>query len=562
MPGENATAEDGPGVYSQLSDRERKTFTQVTFRADYSDRFDTAQRFTQRYDAARRVRETTLFEYADMDKDREEPLFAGVNSRLSEGSRIVYQYNAAGLPVSIKTYQLQPANSVPALYSFILGQAAQERGPYWRSGNDESDASREARRKRYQRMADSLKKHGIPELAVLSNDEELTYNEDGNPVLIQNPVEKNSTRYSYIHQPDGRVQSQRGFYVSTANSERNPYFSVSEKHFTYSPSGKILTYKLYSSERDSVNVATPEHLLLSRTNHYNGKDLLDAITYIQRGSATEHHIEYTDTFRAAYSIMAQKLANHTGGDVLSRTLYTYEKGLLATELTIGYPSSDDRRNGNSHYDSTQTNYYYDASGELTETRTYRKPQYEDKPMAIEEQSLFFSGDRGDAAIAKRSLALKFPPQRRKPSVAVRPRPRTISRKPEPTPVPPTAGDPNGIDPGIVDPPGIVEAPPSPAIFTYVEQMPEFPNGGLNDYLASNLHHVPGDSSCRVVVKFVVQEDGSITDAIVVRGSGTAACDEEALRVVRSMPKWKPGKQNGKAVPVNFTLPVQFRRMDH
>jgi protein TonB len=65
-------------------------------------------------------------------------------------------------------------------------------------------------------------------------------------------------------------------------------------------------------------------------------------------------------------------------------------------------------------------------------------------------------------------------------------------------------------------------------------------------------HIEG----RVTIKFVVNEDGSISNAKVVRAIG-GGCEEEALRVINSMPKWKPGKQNGKAVKVYFTLPVNF-----
>ncbi|MCI1265079.1 MAG: energy transducer TonB [Saprospiraceae bacterium] len=61
----------------------------------------------------------------------------------------------------------------------------------------------------------------------------------------------------------------------------------------------------------------------------------------------------------------------------------------------------------------------------------------------------------------------------------------------------------------------------------------------------------------VVVQFVVAKDGDITKVNVVRGIG-GGCDEEAVRVVKSMPNWKSGKHNGKAVPVNFTLPIKFK----
>jgi protein TonB len=128
-----------------------------------------------------------------------------------------------------------------------------------------------------------------------------------------------------------------------------------------------------------------------------------------------------------------------------------------------------------------------------------------------------------------------------------------------------AGDPDGIDPGIVDNPGtgtgVVEAPPPPKeeIFTYVEQMPEAPYN-VNEYLAKNINYpqMARDAgvSGRVVIKFVVDESGHIGSIQVVKGIGSG-CDEEAKRVVASMPPWKPGKSNGKAVKVYYTLPIKF-----
>ncbi|MEN8225218.1 MAG: energy transducer TonB, partial [Bacteroidota bacterium] len=61
---------------------------------------------------------------------------------------------------------------------------------------------------------------------------------------------------------------------------------------------------------------------------------------------------------------------------------------------------------------------------------------------------------------------------------------------------------------------------------------------------------------KVYVTFVVETDGSITDVKVLRGIG-GGCDEEAIRVVSTMPKWKPGKQRGKPVRVQYNLPVRF-----
>ena len=125
------------------------------------------------------------------------------------------------------------------------------------------------------------------------------------------------------------------------------------------------------------------------------------------------------------------------------------------------------------------------------------------------------------------------------------------------------GDPNGIDPGIVAPStgtGVVAAPAAPAIFSYVEQ-PPVSGYDLTAYLSKNIHYPDAAREAniegRVIVKFVVNEDGSISDVQVVRGIGSG-CDEEAKRVVMAMPKWKPGKQNGKAVKVYFTQPISFK----
>ncbi len=100
------------------------------------------------------------------------------------------------------------------------------------------------------------------------------------------------------------------------------------------------------------------------------------------------------------------------------------------------------------------------------------------------------------------------------------------------------------------------------IFTVVESMPEFPGGesALYKFLAKNIEYPQianeGGIQGRVFVTFVVEKDGSITDVRVLRGIG-GGCDEEAIRVVKSMPKWKPGKQRGKPVRVQYNLPIKF-----
>jgi protein TonB len=119
---------------------------------------------------------------------------------------------------------------------------------------------------------------------------------------------------------------------------------------------------------------------------------------------------------------------------------------------------------------------------------------------------------------------------------------------------------------VIAPP--VEAPveeeEEEVIFMVVESMPEFPGGqqALFKYLAENVKYpvIAQENGIqgRVICQFVVNKDGSIVDVVAVRSSGEASLDKEAIRVIKSMPKWKPGKQRGKPVRVKYTVPVNFR----
>lgn len=114
---------------------------------------------------------------------------------------------------------------------------------------------------------------------------------------------------------------------------------------------------------------------------------------------------------------------------------------------------------------------------------------------------------------------------------------------------------------VVDevPPAVEET----KIFEVVEQMPSFPGGdaALMQFLSKNIKYpvVAEENGIqgRVIATFVVERDGSITDVKVVK-SVDPSLDKEAIRVLKSMPKWIPGKQNGSAVRVKYTVPVTFR----
>lgn len=99
------------------------------------------------------------------------------------------------------------------------------------------------------------------------------------------------------------------------------------------------------------------------------------------------------------------------------------------------------------------------------------------------------------------------------------------------------------------------------IFEVVEQQPQFPGGSVNGWLADHIKYpvvaVENGIQGRVVVQFVVERDGSVSQVRVVRGVDPSL-DKEAQRVISSMPKWIPGKQNGQSVRSRFTVPVTFR----
>lgn len=127
------------------------------------------------------------------------------------------------------------------------------------------------------------------------------------------------------------------------------------------------------------------------------------------------------------------------------------------------------------------------------------------------------------------------------------------------PEPPVAGAvPYTTLPYIINPEDFDEN----MVFDVVEQMPSFPGGSeaLFNYLSENITY-PKDCEdvCvqgRVIITFIVEKDGSITNAEVVK-SVHPSFDEEALRVVKAMPRWIPGKQNGKNIRVKYTIPVSF-----
>ena len=114
----------------------------------------------------------------------------------------------------------------------------------------------------------------------------------------------------------------------------------------------------------------------------------------------------------------------------------------------------------------------------------------------------------------------------------------------------------------------IPLPPPPVdtteVYTVIEEMPVFPGGPteMMKFLQKNINYPNNEKKNNITgkafVKFIIERDGSVSNPEIVKSSGNENLDQEALRIVSIMPKWKPGYQNGKTVKVYFNLPVIFR----
>ena len=99
------------------------------------------------------------------------------------------------------------------------------------------------------------------------------------------------------------------------------------------------------------------------------------------------------------------------------------------------------------------------------------------------------------------------------------------------------------------------------IFQVVEDMPQFPGGSVQKWIAKNVKYPmiaqENNIQGKVFVQFVIVKEGSVSD-VKVASSVDPSLDKEAIRVVKAMPKWKPGKQRGKPVRVSYTVPINFQ----
>ena len=162
--------------------------------------------------------------------------------------------------------------------------------------------------------------------------------------------------------------------------------------------------------------------------------------------------------------------------------------------------------------------------------------------------------------------VKFPPPVVKPDIEVKEKPPTVKELEVADPGQKNLKGDKNAEVNIDEPVGTSEAKVTEEdpnrIFTSVEKIPEFPGGieAFYRYLSKSIKYPSvareNGTQGRVIVSFVCERDGSLTDIKVARGIGDG-CDEEAVRVLRASPRWKPGIQNGRPVRVAYSVPISF-----
>jgi len=158
--------------------------------------------------------------------------------------------------------------------------------------------------------------------------------------------------------------------------------------------------------------------------------------------------------------------------------------------------------------------------------------------------------------------IKFPPPEIKPDEQVKDDPIAAQEemKDKEAGAKTEEGNPNGVDLSLVSGNDVGDVQ---EIVTFAEQMPEFEGGddARISFLQKNLNYPPlareNSIEARVQIQFVVGLDGKISEVTPLTKKGWGL-EEEAVRVVKMMPSWKPGKQNGKTVPVRFSIPIVFK----
>jgi len=417
--------------------------------------------------------------------------------------KTVYEYDSNGNVIHKKMYEEIPVNSRGGVQKIRT----------LASGNTEKDINA---------FTDSVIASKPEPFYTLYSDEFCSYDENNNPLLRNDTMKHHVERYSYTYNANDKVATQKKldlFY----NAAGKYFYNTRLRSFSYDSAGRILSILQYDLANDTVTDALANGVLHVRKYfHYNEKGLPDTITYVP-GISYQHIIAYNSKdLTSNYAIIKRE-------QQWQDTVWYYSYQYTGNDLT----EMDHSEHG-LKTQATHVLYSYNKRYQLIEMRTYLPGNGKTGQPYV--QLLYFYGDKADdAATAKRSQYIPLARRKRDINIA-----GTKTQKSAAHTLARTTG--------------------KEQIFTYVEQMPTFP-GDVNAYVATHLTFPPSANKSpiegRLILRFVVNGDGSLSDYEVLRNV-CDGCDIEVIRMLQNMPKWKPGRQNGKAVAVYYTLPVYFK----
>lgn len=513
-----------------------RSYRQVELLSRYGESLDSSELRDFTFDAKGRLQESTNYEFVSRSTRLEQQRSGGPVTRFREGSRIRYDYDAAGNVISMKQLDVVFGGSDDALLAALAARFSNGQSRF--NDDDDDDPGRKAA---IQRFIDSFRAVPQPDVWLLRKETRYAYDRDGNLLYEEDSAERRIMSYTYTYDEQGRVTRQRGIYRVREAGRNLAYYSGEETHFTYAGGENPASIRMYIGERDTGTLALDEYLRAHQEIHYNRNGDADTTTHRHGTAAVRHVAAFEGRLRTAYTILNESPARQRS-DTVSYTLYRYRDTSLSETRSWHFVAG--RR-----ADSVRETYEYDKQNLLTLHRTIRGEFTASPAVTL---SLYFYGDKaGDAATAARYREEARAVDERRAAGEKRGREAAAEREAARKRQPPTSPKPAPVVP--------VQTAEDP-VFKFVEQMPRF-DGDLNAFISANLRYPPAarkDSiEGRSVLQFVVRRDGSVTDAAIVREAGHGF-DEAALDLARRMPKWIPGRQQGRSVSVFFTIPITFR----
>lgn len=502
----------------------KQSYTEVEFSPMNDGHYDTTAVHRFSFDKDGRLLQEEHFQYMSSMNRGHYPLAGRVRSMIEDGRMKGYVYDDAGNLRDELSYEVIPDNSTKLINDLI-----KYRGMILMSANQYKD--RDDLLKALDPYVDSLVKTDLPGNSVRVDSIHTWFNKYGNPDSIGGFRTLNKKSYEYIYDKSGRVHVQRELRLRDMDGKLR-WRRFEEHHFQYAPDGcvvRVTSYRrgpLYKQTDTFTDIVIPMFLYRDQTNYAGVSGRIDSVVYRDNYTVVRKHFTYEGAKLLAQLVLD---SDRTAGrfDTISNSLYSYGSDGLLKQFYQDYWFRDKSKS------TLRDEFVYDKEGRLIEVKHHNPQGGSDR---LNEQRLYFYNTPSDQQTAARKIG-----------VASQPAYKIVSQQQSKPAVSPAAQQKSK------------PVSPSKEVFVFVEQMPQF-QGDLGMYLTRNLRYPPAAKKAgtegRAMVKFIVETDGSIREVSVERSAGQEL-DAEAIRLVKSMPHWIPGRQNGVQVAVWMRLPVTF-----